>query len=99
VRLWVRDNGCGLPPESLQMIFQKFGQAPGPDQASSARGVGLGLYVSRLIALKHGGDLWVSSQVGKGSTFVVNLPLAVDSGQWVVDSVGRPVAALAGVPR
>jgi PAS domain S-box-containing protein len=80
-RLWVRDTGCGLPPESLQVIFQKFGQAPGPEQGDSARGVGLGLYVSRLIALKHGGDLWVSSQVGQGSTFMLTLPLPATGGR------------------
>jgi PAS domain S-box-containing protein len=74
VRLWVRDTGCGIPPEALQLIFQKFGQSPGPSHDRAARGVGLGLYVARLIALKHGGDLWVSSRVGKGSTFMLVLP-------------------------
>ena len=74
VRVWVRDTGCGIPPEALQMIFQKFAQAPGLENRR-ARGVGLGLYVARLLALKHGGEVYVSSQVGRGSTFVLVLPL------------------------
>lgn len=74
VRVWVRDTGRGIPDEARELIFQKFGQLPGPDRDRSESGVGLGLYVARLIALKHGGDLWVSSRVGKGSTFMLVLP-------------------------
>ncbi len=73
-RLWVRDTGRGIPEEALELIFQKFGQSPGSEHDRSERGLGLGLYVARLIALKHGGDLWVSSRVGKGSTFMLVLP-------------------------
>ncbi len=84
VRVWVRDTGCGIPPEALQVIFQKFAQAPGPEQVR-ARGMGLGLYVARLVALKHGGDVWVSSQVGQGSTFMLVLP-RVEAGVERIDT-------------
>ncbi len=91
VRVWVRDTGSGIAPEAMPLIFLKFGQAPGTEKGS-ARGVGLGLYVSRLLALKHGGDLQVSSQVGKGSTFVLVLP----RGAAASTATGREADAAAG---
>lgn len=77
LEMWVADTGSGLAPEALEIIFDKFGQAPtAQEPLPSQRGVGLGLYVARLLAGKHGGDLQVSSKLGEGSTFTLLLPLA-----------------------
>jgi len=73
----VSDTGCGIPPEARELIFEKFGQVPGQEKClSGERGLGLGLYVARLLARKQGGDLLVESEVGVGSTFRLILPLA-----------------------
>jgi signal transduction histidine kinase len=69
VRLTVRDNGTGISPEKLREIFRPFVSSKG------ARGTGLGLAVSRKILREHGGDILVESTVGKGSTFILRLPL------------------------
>jgi len=75
-RVSVRDTGRGIPPNQLQSIFQPFVQV---DRRlhSTESGVGLGLAISRELALGMGGDLRVESVVGVGSTFVLRLPLAV----------------------
>jgi PAS domain S-box-containing protein len=73
----VKDTGCGIPPEALTLIFEKFGQAvPEADYVLEQRGLGLGLYVAQLLARKLGGDLTVRSELGEGSTFTLSLPLA-----------------------
>ena len=73
----VKDTGCGIPPEALTLIFEKFGQAvPEGDYVLEERGLGLGLYLAQLLARKLGGELTVRSQVGEGSTFTLSLPLA-----------------------
>jgi signal transduction histidine kinase/pSer/pThr/pTyr-binding forkhead associated (FHA) protein len=69
VRVLVVDNGTGIPPEKLADIFKPFVSTKG------ARGTGLGLAVSRKILREHGGDILAQSQVGKGSTFVLRLPI------------------------
>jgi signal transduction histidine kinase len=69
VRLLVRDNGTGIPPEKLADIFKPFVSTKG------ARGTGLGLAVSRKILREHGGDIVVESEQGKGSLFTLRLPL------------------------
>jgi signal transduction histidine kinase len=69
VRLQVRDNGPGIPPEKLGEIFRPFVSTKG------ARGTGLGLAVSRKILREHGGDILVESKAGKGSLFSLRLPL------------------------
>jgi signal transduction histidine kinase len=69
LRLTVRDNGSGIPPEKVGEIFRPFVSSKG------ARGTGLGLAVSRKILREHGGDIVVESEVGKGSTFIMRLPL------------------------
>ena len=72
----VKDTGCGIPPEALSLVFEKFGQAlPETECAPGERGLGLGLYVAQLLAHKLGGDLIARSKVGEGSTFIVTLPL------------------------
>jgi signal transduction histidine kinase len=69
VRIVVKDNGLGIPPEKLADIFRPFVSTKG------SRGTGLGLAVSRKILREHGGDILVQSQPGQGSTFVLRLPL------------------------
>jgi len=79
VLLVVVDNGVGISPERLNDIFKPFVSSKG------SKGTGLGLAVSRKILREHGGDIVVQSQPGKGSRFVLRLPvkspLAVDFGQ------------------
>src|SRR5207247_3889440 len=69
VRIVVADNGTGIPPEKMADIFKPFVSTKG------ARGTGLGLAVSRKILREHGGDILVQSQPGKGSKFILRLPL------------------------
>jgi two-component system NtrC family sensor kinase len=65
----VRDDGCGIPPEILAHIFEPF-----LTTKENGRGVGLGLAVSRNIMDRHRGSITVSSEVNKGTSFVVALP-------------------------
>lgn len=74
VRVEVRDNGMGIPPEKINEIFRPFVSTKG------ARGTGLGLAVSRKTIREHGGDILVQSQPGAGSTFVIRLPLRAAPG-------------------
>lgn len=67
----VQDTGIGIAPEELESVFQPFYRG---EQVSDIKGTGLGLCISREIALLHGGDLSVQSQVGVGSVFQLRLP-------------------------
>ncbi|TAK36867.1 MAG: PAS domain S-box protein [Chloroflexota bacterium] len=69
----VTDQGHGIPPEDLPRLFERFYRAKKAERV--AEGLGLGLYITRLIAEAHGGRVWVESEVGRGSTFYVGLPL------------------------
>ncbi|KKU53024.1 MAG: hypothetical protein A3F26_03075 [Candidatus Ryanbacteria bacterium RIFCSPHIGHO2_12_FULL_47_12b] len=79
VQISVVDTGLGLDTEELRALFQKFSR--GRDQGRShTEGLGLGLYVARLIAEAHRGTLTVSSSgKGKGSTFSFTLPVYEES--------------------
>jgi signal transduction histidine kinase len=70
VRITVRDTGAGIPGDMLEVIFDRFWQAGQNDR----RGLGLGLYISRSIALAHGGKIWAESTLGAGSTLHFTLP-------------------------
>jgi signal transduction histidine kinase/DNA-binding NarL/FixJ family response regulator len=72
LRIAVSDDGPGIPPDQVQHIFGAFWQARPADR----RGLGLGLAIVRAITEAHGGRIWVESEVGRGSTFVLALPLA-----------------------
>jgi signal transduction histidine kinase len=69
VRIQVVDNGAGIPPEKVKDIFRPFVSTKG------SKGTGLGLPVSRKILREHGGDILVESRAGKGSRFILRLPL------------------------
>jgi signal transduction histidine kinase len=77
VRVAVRDEGPGLPPSEQKRVWERFYRAEGVEnQGSSGIGLGLGLYISRMIIEQHHGQVGVESAPGKGSTFWFTLPLA-----------------------
>jgi signal transduction histidine kinase len=69
----VIDHGLGIPPEQVPKLFQKFARIRS-DEHLKISGTGLGLYICRLIVEGHGGQIWVESAPGKGSTFAMALP-------------------------
>lgn len=72
----VRDKGAGIPHSELKQIFKRFYRVPGP-LARRVKGTGLGLYIVRAVAKAHGGRAWAESEgPGRGSTFVLQLPIA-----------------------
>jgi signal transduction histidine kinase/CheY-like chemotaxis protein len=70
----VTDHGLGIPPEQVGRLFQKF-QRVRSEEHYKISGTGLGLYICRLIVEGHGGQIWVESEFGRGSTFGMALPL------------------------
>ncbi len=73
----VEDTGEGIPPEHLPHIFDRFYRVRGAgEQASPEKGLGLGLSFVAWIVRAHGGTVDVRSEPGKGTTFIVKLPLS-----------------------
>lgn len=68
----VRDNGPGIAPQDQQRIFERFARL---HRSGAAKGLGLGLAFCRLAVTAHDGQIWVESELGKGSTFYFTLPL------------------------
>jgi signal transduction histidine kinase len=71
----VQDYGRGIAPEDLPSIFNRFYQG-GERSPGQHDGLGLGLSIAKAIVEQHGGAISASSEVGKGSTFTIKLPLA-----------------------
>lgn len=71
IMISVIDQGPGITPSDRSRLFQRYAQVPGRD---SPGGVGLGLYITRLLVEAHGGKIWIESKVGHGSTFNFTLP-------------------------
>ncbi len=69
----VHDTGIGIAPLDLPHLFEKFYRS-GRREAYQQRGTGLGLAIVKSIAERHGGRVWVDSQLGKGSVFSLELP-------------------------
>lgn len=74
LRIAVRDEGVGIPQSEQRRIFEKFYRVP--EMINSVSGTGLGLYICRELVCRMGGNIWVESGEGMGSTFFVELPLA-----------------------
>jgi signal transduction histidine kinase len=78
VRVRVRDTGAGLLPEMLPHLFDLFAQA----ENGSRGGLGVGLHLAHRLVRLHGGDLIAQSDgPGKGSEFLIRLPIAESSGK------------------
>ena len=75
----VKDEGRGIPNDKLETIFERFEQVDASD-AREKGGTGLGLAICRSIVEQHGGRVWAESELGEGSTFYVQLPLAEADG-------------------
>jgi two-component system, OmpR family, sensor histidine kinase SenX3 len=76
VAVRVQDHGAGIPKTELKQIFKRFYRVPGP-VGKRVPGTGLGLYIVRSVAKRHGGRAWAESEgPGRGSTFVLQLPVA-----------------------
>jgi len=73
VKFWVRDSGAGIPQLELERIFEKFIRLRGKDKPG---GLGVGLAFCRLAVQGHGGRIWAESELEKGATFWLTLPIA-----------------------
>lgn len=80
VRLTVRDHGPGVPDEAKTRLFERYYRREGDGEAVPGDGLGLGLYISRLIARAHGGELSVADADGGGAVFTLDLPQRVGGG-------------------
>ena len=93
VAIWIKDNGQGIPKEDLPILFDKFYRgSPAPHSATTndefledidVSGVGLGLYLARDVMERMGGRISVETEVGKGSTFTLHLPI------WKAGTCGK----------
>ena len=70
---YVKDTGVGMPKDKLEVIFKRFGQIEQKDDKNQS-GTGLGLTISKKLAELLGGEMWVESEEGVGSTFFFTLP-------------------------
>jgi len=78
LKFYVKDTGIGIPKDKQDIIFERFGQVMDSNNISTLtmtrKGTGLGLAISANMVRFLGGDIWVESEVGKGSTFYFTLP-------------------------
>jgi GAF domain-containing protein len=75
----IEDNGVGISPEQQQHLFRRFYRADNPLR-DEVGGTGLGLSIAKSFIELHGGEIWVQSELGKGSTFSFMLPLTQPDG-------------------
>jgi signal transduction histidine kinase len=93
----VRDEGDGIAPEEIERIFERFYRAQDTRiWTGSAVGLGLGLYISRELAERHGGRIWAESTQGRGSSFYCTLPCPVAPAETTMPAaLGPSLAELA----
>jgi signal transduction histidine kinase len=79
LQVTVSDTGQGIPPDDVPHLFERFYRSNGNSNGtgdSGRKGHGLGLAITREIVRAHGGDIWATSEAGRGTTFVFTLPSA-----------------------
>lgn len=74
VQFALRDDGPGIQPSALPLVFERFWQI----DSATRRGLGLGLHIAEEIVKAHGGRIWVESVFGKGATFKFTLPFGAE---------------------
>jgi signal transduction histidine kinase len=84
----VTDNGIGIAPDDLDKIFERFFRSDHP-LVQETTGTGLGLSITRSLIEMHGGELWVKSELGTGSTFSFTLPVAVEAREPLATRTSR----------
>jgi signal transduction histidine kinase len=96
----VADTGIGIPADQVERVFERFHQV-GDTQARTSAGTGLGLAMVREIAELHEGRVWVTSVMGQGSVFHVELPAILAEGELAASSVrsGRGDLHFASIER
>jgi two-component system, OmpR family, phosphate regulon sensor histidine kinase PhoR len=77
VRVMIQDTGIGISEEDQPQVFDRFFRAP-EGVRLKIEGSGLGLAITRGIIQRHGGDIWVESELNVGSTFYFSLPLSIN---------------------
>jgi signal transduction histidine kinase len=83
VVLSVADNGCGMSPAFLKdSLFRPF-------QSTKKKGLGIGMFQSRMVVEAHGGTIQVESEAGKGTTVRVSLPACPEPGRGACPEPGR----------
>ncbi|MBM4049581.1 MAG: response regulator, partial [Planctomycetes bacterium] len=80
------DTGCGIAPEIQDKLFEPFVTTKGLKEDSLVKGTGMGLAISRQIVDNHGGTIEAESQVGKGATFIIRLPIVTGELQYAPPS-------------
>jgi signal transduction histidine kinase len=70
----VQDEGCGIPADDIPKLFRPYSRV-GARPTGGERSTGLGLFIARRVVEGHGGRIWVESQIERGSTFFIALPL------------------------
>ncbi len=73
IHIFVQDTGIGISKNEIKKVFNKFYQAYTGDDRKN-EGTGLGLFICKEIIQKHNGEIWLESQIGKGSTFHIKIP-------------------------
>ena len=73
IQLFIKDTGSGIPPEDVPHLFQKFYRVDN-SAVRTIGGTGLGLFICKKIIELYGGQIWVESDLGRGSTFRINIP-------------------------
>jgi len=76
LRIEVQDNGPGIADGEISLIFDRFYRAHRPEEGDEGRGAGLGLAIAKRAVELHGGHLFCESEVGEGTTFRFDLPVA-----------------------
>ncbi len=97
VQIRIQDTGIGITPEDIPHLFQKFYRV----DSSATRtigGTGLGLYLCRMIVEMYNGRLWVESELGKGSTFYINLPRLDSTKAYELQRQQTQTATSPGLP-
>ncbi|MCB0005449.1 MAG: hybrid sensor histidine kinase/response regulator [Anaerolineales bacterium] len=82
LRFAVQDSGIGISDEDKTRIFKQFVRA-NDSRIDNVKGLGLGLSITRTMVVKQGGQIWVESEMGKGSTFYFTIPANVESEAYV----------------